>query len=86
MKETAFAKKLRTSHGLSLGVFGDTTRAPNGEPYIVLRGIGGEDEATEAFTSYCKECAGSQIHWRIMPEIGESSCGSYFYMRLLIEP
>lgn len=89
MKETAFAEKLRTSHGLALGVFGDRAFAPNGQPYVSLQGVGGEDEATEAFTRYCEGRTGL-LHWRTMPEITNvprraGTGGPHFYMRLLLE-
>jgi hypothetical protein len=83
MKETAFAEKLRTSHGLTLGAFGDRAFAPDGKPYTVLQGWGGEDEAAEAFTQYCAGRRGWRLHWRCLPEIKHlPKGGHYFYMRL----
>jgi hypothetical protein len=88
MKETAFAEKLRASHGLTLGAFGDTAFAPDGGPYTVLQGWGGEDEATEAFTQHCAGRTG-RLHWRVMPEITyikhyRGLGGQHFYMRLCL--
>jgi hypothetical protein len=85
VKETAFAKQLRTEHGLTLGIFGNRAFAPNGQSYICLTGAGGEDEAAAAFALYCVGRTGL-LHWRIMPEITSLPHGKQtFYMRLLIE-
>jgi hypothetical protein len=79
--ETAFAKQLRTEHGLSLGCFGETHLAPNGKPYVVLSGPGAEPEAAKAFAEYVAGRKGV-LHWRTQPECFRSEG---FWMRLLLE-
>lgn len=85
MKENALAKELRVKHRLKLGGYGDRAVAPNGEPYVVLQGVCGEDGAKKAFTEYRNSRPGGAVWWRVVPEI--RSCpgaGETFYMRLLI--
>lgn len=84
MKETAFAVKLRDKHGLHFMQSKASHLAPTGEPYVVLSGLGREDEAEQAFTDYVNTRAQgvSLLYWRVMPEFRESP--PTFYMRVLV--
>lgn len=82
--ENALGEKLRTAHGLVLGSAGFTSYAPNGMPYDVLQGVGGEPEAAAAFAEYVAGRMGV-LHWRVMPEVASYKRGLRFYMRLFLE-
>lgn len=85
MKENAFARELRAKYELTLDGYGDTAFAPNGQPYVVLRGIGGEDEAAQAFAEQLARTPGAEsVNWRVVPEVQHvRGYGEVFYMRLL---
>lgn len=70
-RETAFSEKLRTIFGLTLGPWGTTALAPDGQPYVTLEGFGHEQEAAEAFSAYRASRPGDAtvLHWRCQPEI-----------------
>lgn len=82
MRETAFAEKVRNAASLSLGPFGVTAFAPNDEPYVVLCGLGGEEEAAAAFEDFTNGKTGA-LSWRVPPEFRPGPPPTY-YMRLLV--
>lgn len=89
MTETAFMKELRVRYRLKQGPpFEPSDRpghGPTGKPYVVLQGIGGEAEATEAFARYRHGRPGT-LYWRTAPEFRHfKGAGDVFYMRLLID-
>lgn len=85
-RETAFSEKLRTIFGLTLGPWGTTALAPDGQPYVTLEGFGHEQEAAEAFSAYRASRPGDAtvLHWRCQPEIACRGGRHTYFMRLLI--
>ena len=64
---------------------GDTSHAPNGAPYVVIQGVGGMDEAIDAFKAYVTGKAGT-LYWRALPELRDDGKphSRHFYMRLVV--
>lgn len=73
MKENALAKELRVKHRLKLGGYGDRAVAPNGEPYVVLQGVCGEDGAKKALRN--TETAGRA-----------AQCGGALFLKYVLVP
>lgn len=61
-------------------LLGDRYITQNGDAYVTLQGLGGEQGARAAFESYAEGKRGT-LHWRALPEISPE--GGYF-MRLFI--
>ena len=70
---------------------GDRYCTEAGDPYVVINGIGDENDARAAFATYA-EGRNGMLYWRVPPETGRflfkrnlHPGERYFYMRLFIE-